>query len=77
MDIILKQVGRVWEIKLKFPQLIPYGQSKAMNFGEKNGKIILEWNNGEGIVFKKIISLDEKYLFKVKQEVKNNTKKDN
>ena len=39
---------------------------------EKND-VVLEWNNGKGLVFKKTIKLDEKYLFKIKQEVKNNT----
>ena len=35
---------------------------------EKND-VVLEWNNGKGLVFKKTIKLDEKYLFKIKQEV--------
>ena len=34
--------------------------------------MILEWNNDEGIIFKKI-ELDDKYLFKITQEVQNNT----
>ena len=36
--------------------------------------VILEWNNEEGIIFKKRIELDNKYLFKITQEVQNNTK---
>jgi len=35
--------------------------------------VILKWNNGNGITFKKIIELDNKYLFKITQEVQNNT----
>ena len=35
--------------------------------------IILEWSNNEGIIFKKKIQLDNKYLFKITQEVQNNT----
>ena len=35
--------------------------------------IVLEWNNGAGIVFKKEIALDEKYLFKITQQVINNS----
>ena len=35
--------------------------------------VILKWNNGSGITFKKIIELDNKYLFKITQEVQNNT----
>ncbi len=37
-----------------------------------NKPLILEWNNNEGLIFRKQIELDEKYLFKVNQEVKNN-----
>ncbi len=39
---------------------------------EKND-VELEWNNGNGLTFTKIISLDEKYLFKINQKVKNST----
>ena len=60
--------------KIKVPTIESIWSIKGDRTLGENGKIILEWNNGEGIVFKKIISLDEKYLFKVKQEVKNNTK---
>ncbi len=38
-----------------------------------NKPIVLEWNNEEGIIFKKKIELDNKYLFKITQEVQNNT----
>ena len=44
--------------------------SRSLN--EKND-VVLEWNNGKGLIFKKTIKLDDKYLFKIKQEVKNNT----
>ena len=37
--------------------------------------VFLEWNNGEGIIFNKIIELDDKYLFKITQKVQNNTNK--
>ena len=33
--------------------------------------IIIKWDNKEGIIFKKKIELDEKYLFKITQEIKN------
>ena len=45
------------------------------NVLSENKPITLEWNNGEGIIFKKIIELDDKFLFKVKQQVQNNTNK--
>ena len=35
--------------------------------------ITLQWKNGEGIIFKKTIKLDEKYLFKISQSVENKT----
>ena len=35
--------------------------------------VSLEWNNGNGIIFKKRIELDNKYLFKITQQVQNNT----
>ncbi len=39
-----------------------------------NQPIILEWNNNNGIIFNKIIELDDKYLFKITQKIQNNTK---
>ena len=45
------------------------------NVLSENKPITLEWNNGEGIIFKKIIELDDKFLFKIKQQVQNNTNK--
>ena len=33
--------------------------------------IILEWNNGSNIIFRKKITLDDNYLFKIVQEVDN------
>ena len=35
--------------------------------------VVLKWNNNEGIIFKKKIELDEKYLFKISQEIQNNS----
>ncbi len=40
----------------------------------KNQPVTLKWNNGKGIIFKKIIELDDKYLFKISQVVENNSK---
>jgi YidC/Oxa1 family membrane protein insertase len=57
---------------------VPSSNSLWTNVGNKildqNNSITLEWNNKEGIIFKKIISLDDNYLFKISQVVKNNTK---
>ncbi len=35
--------------------------------------VTLTWDNGEGVTFKKTISLDNDYLFTVKQEIENKT----
>ena len=35
--------------------------------------ITLEWNNGEGLVFRRTISIDDGYLFTIRQEVENTT----
>ena len=46
---------------------------KGNNILSDNSPIVLEWNNKEGIIFEKKIELDDKYLFKISQQVKNNT----
>ena len=38
--------------------------------------VTMTWNNGQGLVFKRVISLDEHYMFAVKQSVTNNSGKD-
>ena len=35
--------------------------------------VTAEWNNKSGLIFRKKIELDEKFLFKVTQEVQNNS----
>ena len=35
--------------------------------------VTIKWDNKEGIIFKKKIELDEKYLFKISQEIQNNS----
>ncbi len=37
--------------------------------------VILEWNNGAGLIFTKKIELDNKFLFKITQSIKNNSNK--
>ena len=41
----------------------------------ENSPIKLSWKNNQGITFEKEISLDEKYLFSIKQKVINSTNK--
>ena len=35
--------------------------------------VVIEWNNGSGFTFRKKIELDDKFLFKVSQEIQNNS----
>ena len=37
-----------------------------------NNPVTLEWKNNKGIIFLKTIELDEKFLFKINQKIKNN-----
>jgi YidC/Oxa1 family membrane protein insertase len=37
--------------------------------------IIIKWDNKEGVIFKRKIELDKKYLFKISQEILNNSAK--
>ena len=38
-----------------------------------NSPVTLEWNNGSNLIFRKKIEIDDNYLFKINQEVKNNS----
>jgi YidC/Oxa1 family membrane protein insertase len=38
-----------------------------------NNPVTLEWNNGSNLIFKKKIAIDNNYLFKINQEVRNNS----
>ena len=40
-----------------------------------NNPINLRWNNNQGIIFEKKISIDDEYLFTVNQSIKNTTEK--
>ncbi len=40
---------------------------------DPNNPVILTWNNGEGLKFSQIISIDDNYMIKVIQKVKNET----
>jgi YidC/Oxa1 family membrane protein insertase len=56
---------------------VPTKNSKWKIEGNKvltdKSPVILKWNNNEGVIFKKKIELDEKYLFKISQEIQNNS----
>ena len=59
--------------KVKVPTKDSLWTSKGNKILSNNQPILLEWNNGEGIIFKRKIELDDKYLFKITQQVQNNT----
>ncbi len=59
--------------QIKVPSKESVWSVKGNNNLNNNSPVILQWNNGEGIVFEKKIELDDKYLFKISQQVKNNS----
>ncbi len=38
-----------------------------------NNPVLIEWNNNQGLIFTKKIELDEKFLFRITQKIKNNS----
>ena len=57
--------------KTKVPNNQSIWNVKGNNLLTNNNSIVLEWNNGSGIIFRKKIILDDSYLFKITQEVEN------
>ena len=60
--------------KIKVPNKDTVWKVLGNNTLTQSKPVILEWNNGEGIIFKKQIELDDKFLFKISQQVQNKTK---
>jgi len=61
--------------KIKLPTDKTVWKVKGNTFLTPNNAVVLEWNNDEGLVFTKKISLDDKFLFKITQEIKNTSNK--
>ena len=59
--------------KIKVPTIDTEWLIKGNKVLSPGNPITLEWNNNEGLVFRKKIEIDEKYLFKINQEIQNNT----
>ncbi len=59
--------------KISVPGIDTIWKVKGNRVLSNKNEVNLEWNNGEGLIFTKTISLDKKYLFKINQKVKNNT----
>ena len=61
--------------KLKLPLDNTIWKVKGNKLLKPNKPIILEWDNNEGLIFTKKIELDEYFLFKITQGIKNNSNK--
>ncbi len=59
--------------KIKVPTRDSVWTVKGNNKLNDSSPIILQWNNKEGVIFEKKIELDDKYLFTITQQVKNNS----
>jgi len=59
--------------KIKVPSINTTWSVQGNNILSENRPVVLQWNNNEGIIFKKIIEIDNNYLFKISQEVENKT----
>ncbi len=60
---------------VKVPNAESIWSIKGNNVLTEGKTIFLEWNNQEGLVFRKKIQLDDKFLFNISQEVENNSSK--
>ena len=60
---------------VKVPNAESIWSIKGNNVLSEGKTIFLEWNNQEGLVFRKKIQLDDKFLFNISQEVENNSSK--
>ena len=61
--------------KLKLPLDNTIWKVKGNKVLTPNKPIVLEWDNNEGLIFTKKIELDDKYLFKISQGIKNTSNK--
>ena len=59
--------------KIKLPNSETAWQVIGNDKLTKENPIVFEWDNKSGLVFRKKIELDDKFLFRVTQEVKNNS----
>ena len=69
----MRQVGRSIGNKIQVPTKESEWTVKGNNVLSDNSPVILQWNNKEGVTFEKKIELDDKYLFQISQQVKNNS----
>ena len=61
--------------KIKLPLESTIWEVEGNNLLTPNNPVTLQWNNNEGLIFTKKFELDEKFLFKITQGIKNNSNK--
>jgi len=61
--------------KTKLPLINTVWNLRGNNVLTPNNPVIIEWDNGDGLIFSKKIELDDKFLFKITQSIKNNSNK--
>jgi len=61
--------------KIKLPLDDTIWKVKGNSTLTPNNPVTIEWDNGDGLIFTKKINLDEKFLFKITQSIKNNSNK--
>lgn len=59
--------------KLKLPDSRTEWTAVSSGALKPGSPVTLEWDNGEGLTFRRTISIDDSYLFNVRQEVENKT----
>jgi len=61
--------------KIKLPLVDTVWKAKGNKLLTPNNPVTVEWDNNEGLIFSKKIELDDKFLFKITQSIKNNSNK--
>jgi YidC/Oxa1 family membrane protein insertase len=56
---------------LKMPDQTTVWKQEGSNSLTASTPVTLTWNNGEGLTFKRTISIDDKYLFTIKDDISN------
>jgi len=59
--------------KLNLPLDDTIWEIKGNNYLSPNNPVVLEWSNKQGLIFQKKIELDDEFLFKITQTIKNNS----
>ena len=60
--------------KISLPNKNTEWKVKGNNKLSEGSPVIIEWNNKSGLIFRKKIELDDKFLFRITQEIQNKSK---